>query len=697
MKKAAANAASKPPRSRGGRAITPEDLLALQVVADPQISPDGSMILFAKKHVGEKNEYETNLWVVPAEGQRGNASPEARQFTSGKRDSHGRWAPDGRQVAFLSARDKPKSQLYLIAAGGGEATPLTRFPEGTIKTFKWSPDGRLLAVAFRETDPDRTKEAEKARETSGASKPPYVIDDFFYRYDGDGYFGGLRFHLYVVDVATGEHRLLRRERAGSFDFDWAPNSAELVLAVNLSREPLLAWWKDELVLVDAQTGKSERIADVPPGPKQAVRWSPDGRTIAFAGREGKESWGVHNTRLFLYDVTSKRTRDLTGDEDYCLSAATLSDSAEPSFGAQLEWSPDSRRLYTNIGWHGESHVASIAAARGPLTFHTKGRSIICLGNLSADGKRAALTVSDSLSPPEVTVGSLSGSGSALETKVLTRFNGPLIEQLELCEPEPHWIESADGTKVHVWVIKPLGFKSGRKYPTVLEIHGGPHGQYGKTFFHEFQVLAAAGYAVVYSNPRGSKGYGDAHCSAIKGNWGQADWRDMQAVIRFMRGLPFVDTSRLGVMGGSYGGYMTNWAISHTDEFAAAITDRCVSNLVSMVGSSDLPLVPGEYWEGNSWDQTDALWEQSPLKHFGNVNTPTLIIHSEGDLRCNVEQAEQVFVALKLRKVPTRFVRYPSNTSHGLSRSGPPDLRLHRLHQILNWWQRYLGGSSRPRE
>ena len=218
MKKAAANAAAKPPRSRmvfnhSGRLAGPAGRGGSADFARQ------TTILFTKKHVGEKNEYETNLWVVPAEGPRGNASPEARQFTSGK---HRLAQPAGPPMAgglpSSPARDKPKSQIYLIAAGGGEATPLTRFPEGTIKAFKWSPDGRLLAVAFRETDADRTKEAEKAREASGAHKPPYVIDDFFYRYDGDGYFGGLRFHLYVVDVATGEHRLLRREpRAGSFN------------------------------------------------------------------------------------------------------------------------------------------------------------------------------------------------------------------------------------------------------------------------------------------------------------------------------------------------------------------------------------------------------------------------------------------------------------------------------------------------
>jgi acylaminoacyl-peptidase len=225
---------------------------------------------------------------------------------------------------------------------------------------------------------------------------------------------------------------------------------------------------------------------------------------------------------------------------------------------------------------------------------------------------------------------------------------------------------------------------------VLEIHGGPHGQYGVGFFHEMQLLAAQGYVVVFSNPRGSKGYGEDFCAAIKGTWGRKDWEDMQAVIAWMSGLPDVDASRLGVMGGSYGGYMTNWIVGHTGAFRAAITDRCVSNLVSMFGSSDIAEEPGNYWTGNCWDDAAELWDQSPLKHLGNCTTPTLIIHSEGDLRCNVEQAEQVYMALKHLGVPTRLVRYPRSTSHGMSRAGPPDMRLHRLGQILGWWKRWLG-------
>jgi dipeptidyl aminopeptidase/acylaminoacyl peptidase len=224
---------------------------------------------------------------------------------------------------------------------------------------------------------------------------------------------------------------------------------------------------------------------------------------------------------------------------------------------------------------------------------------------------------------------------------------------------------------------------------VLLVHGGPHALYGTSFFHEFQVLAAAGYVVVFSNPRGSKGYGEDHCAAIQGRWGEADWADVQAVAGFMEQHPDIDPRRIGIAGGSYGGYMTNWAITHSDRFAAAITDRCVSNLISMAGSSDYPLVPGEYWPGNPWDDSHEIWRQSPIRSIRNASTPTLVIHSEGDLRCNVEQGEQVYAALKMLGVPTRFVRYPGETSHGMSRCGPPDLRIHRLGEILAWWKKHL--------
>jgi dipeptidyl aminopeptidase/acylaminoacyl peptidase len=281
-------------------------------------------------------------------------------------------------------------------------------------------------------------------------------------------------------------------------------------------------------------------------------------------------------------------------------------------------------------------------------------------------------------------------GGRLETRKLTGFNAALLDEVELSRPEEHWVKSSGGTAVHVWVMKPPGWKAGMKVPAVLEIHGGPHAQYGWTFFHEFQVLAARGHVVFFSNPRGSKGYGEKHSMAIVGKWGGVDWEDIQAVTGFIRDQPYVDRKRMAVMGGSYGGYMTNWTVGHSREFAAAITDRCVSNLLSFGGSSDFPLVCDDYWPGAAWDRSERLWEQSPVRWLKGAKTPTLILHSEGDLRCNIEQAEQVFTALKQIGVPTRFVRYPASASHGLSRSGPPDLRLHRLGQILEWLAKYLG-------
>jgi dipeptidyl aminopeptidase/acylaminoacyl peptidase len=217
-------------------------------------------------------------------------------------------------------------------------------------------------------------------------------------------------------------------------------------------------------------------------------------------------------------------------------------------------------------------------------------------------------------------------------------------------------------------------------------------QYGWAYFHEFQVLAANGYVVVFSNPRGSNGYGEEYTGAIKGDWGGKDWDDIQTVTRWIESLPFVHPGRIGIMGGSYGGYMTNWAISHSDRYRAAISDRCVSNLVSKRMNTDFPGRPNQYFKGTPWGDHESireLWRMSPIAYFENVTTPTLIIHSEGDLRCNIEQSEQVFTALQQRGIPSRFVRYPRSCSHGLSRSGPPPLRLHRLNQILDWWQNWL--------
>jgi dipeptidyl aminopeptidase/acylaminoacyl peptidase len=498
--------------------------------------------------------------------------------------------------------------------------------------------------------------------------------------------------LYLLDAVTGTHQLLYdQDTSGQFSFDFSPDSRQLVVASNREAEPTIHPEKDQLLRINTATGRIVRIPGLSDGPKASVRWSPDGRTIAYAGRIGTDPlYSPENVDLFVCDAVRGGARNLTAEDDICLRAEGIADTAVAFGDPVVEFSPDGRRIYMRLSVCGESHVASVPVGGGRLVYHTRGALDVRIGNFSADGSKMALTIGSAVKPAEVAVAYC--RSATFRRTWLTDFNGALLAELQIAVPQRRWIRAADGHRFHVSVIRPparAGAGTKKKVPAVLEIHGGPHAQYCSTFFHEFQMLAGAGYAVFYSNPRGSKGYGRDHCAAIRGQWGTADWTDLQAVIAFMKQQTFVDRRRIGVMGGSYGGYMTNWVISHCHDFAAAISDRCLSNLVSGAGNTDVIEPISHYHSGNFWDETMARWEQSPMKYIGNARTPTLIIHSEGDLRCNIEQSEQLFAALKLLGVPARFVRYPANTSHGMSRNGPPDLRVHRLYQILEWWKKYL--------
>jgi len=674
---------SVPARSRRNRRrlINAQDLLRFHYALDPQISPQGDRILFTHKATGDKNNYVTNLWIVDVD------DPEARSFTSGGKDSHGRWSPDGRTVAFIRSVDGGKDQVCLLSVDGGEARVLTDFPEGQIREFQWSPDGQTLAVSFRATAPEWTEAAKKDRVERGLTPPPLAVEHPYYREDGDGYFGEARFELFTVDAETGVHEFLYKDPLGDFTFSWSPDGKELALTSNRHRKGFVQPAETLLYRLSVRTKKIKEVPGQLRGVKTDVAWSPDGRYLAYAGRVGEDDvYSPENLHLFVYDIQTRKTRDLLAKDDYCLISIALTDTSAAVFGPTIRWAPRGLSIYLLVGWHGESHIARVSRRGGDVQFLTSGNSTHSLGNLSRDGKRLAALKGNSLRLEDVAVGEILEDEVSLS--LLTDLNGPLLSQLQLAKPKSQWVRAADGHRVHVWTMTPPGRLRG-KHPGVLEIHGGPHAMYSVGFFHEFQMLAAKGYTVVYANPRGSKGYGEAHCAAIRGSWGDKDWMDIQAVTEFMKSHPRINAKKMGVMGGSYGGYMTNWVIGHTRDFAGAITDRCVSNLVSMAGNSDFPQVPDAYWVGNQWDKPEALWDGSPLKYLGKCRTPTLIIHSEGDLRCNIEQGEQVHAVLMLRGVPVRFVRYPRETSHGMSRGGPPDMRMHRLREIEEWWAKYL--------
>ncbi|MFI5385699.1 MAG: prolyl oligopeptidase family serine peptidase [Fimbriimonadales bacterium] len=670
------------------RPIKAKDLLRIVFVGDPQISPDGNRILFIRKHIDEKkNKYVTNLYTVDMEGN-------VAQWTQGEAGAgSGRWSPDGQTIAFVSGRDKPASQIYLIPTTGGEARKFTGLPEGSIGELKWSPDGSKIAFTFRPQEESRTEKAKKEREEKGLSTPPWEIDSVWYRLDGDGYFGGQRHELFVFDVAS-QTKLCSYDVApdGSYSYAWRPDSKELAVIHTASKRPFVEPPNSQIYRLTLD-GKAKQLKGLPKGDKGEPRWSPDGKWIAYAGDVDEEDpWGTRNTKLYVVSAEGGEPRDLTGHEDYDMAAATLSDTKEAGFGAVLEWAPDGSGLYVQIGWHGESQLGFVDFKKGGTKLLTDGHHSIGVGNISREGSRIAASWCTTTKLPEIAVIEPELVTGRLAPKVLTHFNEAFHDEIKLSEPEEIWLDSTDGAKVQCWVMNPIGYKTPKKYSAVLEIHGGPHAQYGWAFFHEFQLLASEGYVVVYSNPRGSKGYGEAFCAAIRGNWGIKDWDDVQAVMRWMQHQPYINAGQMGVMGGSYGGYMTNWVIGHTNDFKAAITDRCVSNMVSMAGSSDFPFNKDGYFKGVAWgdiEKIKELWRMSPIAYFEEVKTPTLIIHSEGDLRCNIEQSEQVFTALQQQGIESRFVRYPSTTSHGMSRNGPPDMRLHRLGEITKWWGKHL--------
>lgn len=663
-------------------AITIDDLVRIQVVSDAQISPDGTRLLFLRKRVDEKNRYLTSLWSVDALGGK-----PVRLTQEEEGLSQGRFAPDGARIAFVSRREERRPQLYVLGEQG-EAARLATLPEGTIGAYRWSPDGKHIALAFRPELAERRSAAAEERKARGLSTPPVAVDNGWYRTDGDGYFGPERFAIHLLDVETGSlRRFYDRSAQGLYVFEWTPDSRALVIAHSTQPNPW-AMSIEEGLFVAALDGSVRELKGAPKGRKIALAVSPDGRAVAYLGSDATDDfWGVNNNQLYLVPFEGAG-RCLSTKHDRCLSFTGLGDvrdaPARPGF---VQWSPDGQRIFLNWNEHGESCFGHVELATGELVTAWKGKASLVAASLSADGKRAGAVLDDSTQPTEAAV----IDADTGTPRRVTEFNSDYLSERAPLEPEELWVTAADGHRVHAWVLKPK-LAPGSRVPAVLSIHGGPHAQYCWGFFHEFQALAALGIAIVYPNPRGSKGYGQAHCAAIRGAWGDRDWEDVQAVTRWMKSQSWIDPSRLGIMGGSYGGYMAGWAIGHSKDFRAAIIDRCVSNLVSMCGTSDFYINKDMLWPGSALGGLEAisvLWKQSPLAYFDRVTTPALVIHSEGDLRCNIEQGEQVFAALQIRGVESRFVRYPRECSHGMSRSGPADLRIHRLSEMAEWWRKYL--------
>ena len=661
--------------SRKKRNLTAEDLYQFVVVSDVRISPQGRDVVYALQRVDAKDEKKySNLWIVAAE----TAKP--RQFTAGDQaDVHPRWSPDGSQIAFLSNRKdtaKPP-QVYLIPFGGGEALPLTDIP-GEIGELSWSPDGKRLLCTVRKFDPDELeRQKDEGKKKLGVVARHY--ERLFYKLDGFGYLPHERWHLWSVDARTGKAKQLTDHPV--FDEDvaaWSPDGRSIAFLSNRTADPDMYPDRVDLLVISADGGEPRRI-DTPVGGKYQLSFSPDGRWIAYYGVEG-EGMDYKNNSLWVVPADgSAPARNLTENDDLHIAAWTINDIGQPETMPPT-WSLDSRVIYFPIVVHGSSVLKAIGLDGGnpytviPEAFDGQPGSVVGGFSFSKDQGQMAYCFGTLADPAQVWLMDVASG----ERRKLAAPNEALLSGIELGQVETHWFKGPDGNDLQGWILKPPGFDPGKKYPSILEIHGGPLTQYGYLFMHEFNYLAAQGYVVYFCNPRGGRGYGEAHAKAIYGEWGDKDYADLMVWTDYVAAQPYIDTQRMGVTGGSYGGYMTVWIIGHTQRFKAAVTQRCVSNFVSMWGSSDFNWVFQQVLNDKPpFEDLAKYWQHSPIAYIGNARTPTKVIHNEFDLRCPIEQGEQVFVALKRLGVDSEMVRFPDEF-HGLSRSGRTDRRIARL-------------------
>jgi dipeptidyl aminopeptidase/acylaminoacyl peptidase len=655
-------------RAQSKRGVTPEDYFSFKFMGDPHISPDGKVVAYVVTAIDQKkNRRESAIWVVPIDGSAAPRRLSAEGFSS----NSPRWSPDGKTLAFLSARssdlpagETPKSQIYLLSiAGGGEAIALTKLKNG-VQSYQWSPEGSRIVVVGSSGPMDGVATADRKSDVRHYTHIQYKFND-------TGWFDDKRRHLWVVSVPGGEAKQITEGQDwNDTDPQWSPDGARIAFVSDRTGKAYDNGHNTDVWVIPAAGGSLTKISDHA-FEDESPRWSPDGKQILFAGQTA-----VHQfPKLYVTDSSGG-------------SASQLAVKDLDTIPGELHW-PAAGSVFFAAGVKGETHIFRAGPAARTFSPVTSGARGIHAFDVNESSGKMAYLANDFVRLDDLYVSNLDGSNE----RQLTHVNADLWAQLELQPVERLTYKSTDGWAVEGFFVKPLGWQAGKKYPMVLVIHGGPEGMFGVDWYHEFQVYAAKGWAVFFCNPRGSTGYGEKFERGEINNWGGMDYQDIMAgVDAALKQYPWVDANDLGVTGGSYGGYMTNWIVSHTNRFKAAVTLRSVSNFISDDGTRDGAYGHEDYFKGIIFDDFDQYWDASPLKYARNVRTPTLILHSDNDFRVPIEQGEQWFRALQHYGVPSEIVFFPRE-NHNLTRTGEPKHLVESLNWQLYWFERYLNGNS----
>ena len=686
------------------RPITELDLLRFVWGSDPQVAADGSKAAFVRVHVDkDKDDYESAIWVVATTGG------EPRRLTLGPRDTSPRWSPDGARLLFVrrgeaDGKARP-AQVFVLAMSGGEPRPLTDLPEG-VSAPAWAPDGRSIAFLSGTTPDDLARAASKAKGvTPPRESDVRIVTRTEFRGDNAGYRDPkhpAQVWTVAVPATDADDRpgTPKRLTTGPFDASdptWAPDGKRIFFISTRDADPAHRVDRSSIYAVGADGGPVEPIATIA-GSISAPSPRPDGRWLAFRGTLADPPVSYMPPDLFVVDLAAgpKATpKNLTADFDFDVGGGLAGDQHPPraSSPTRPAWIKGGTTLVDKVARQGHANLEAFDATTGKPSPATLGDRDVAAFHASADGAKVVALSLTTTTLPDLFLVDPAAPGAP--PKRLTDLNGRLLAGLDLPAPEEFRYKSFDGREIPAFIQKPPGFDPAKKYPLILNVHGGPHAAYGSTFVHEFHWMAARGYVVLYPNPRGSSSYGAEFGNVIQHRYPGDDYLDLMAGVDELIRRGYVDPKKLGITGGSGGGLLTNWAITRTDRFAAAVAQRSIADWSAWWYSADFSLFQPTWFRTAPFRDPADFAARSPITQVEKIVTPLMLIEGEVDLRTPATAGgETMFRALKFLKKPTVMIRFPAE-SHELSRSGKPWHRVERLQHIVAWFDKYLQGKPAP--